>query len=164
MAYEINININADSGEISSTSGVAGGGATSAKTSSGDLGSKLGKYVATQTIEPIIQKTINFVTSNVELTTGSTELQQRIDFASQSIQTGISAFKNAQAGAVITSAMGLGGGIGLGIGIALTAINTGINILFKQRQLDLQDQEKDRERSYFRTRSGMAYSQSRRGA
>ncbi len=163
MAYEINININADSGEISSTSGVAGGGATSAKTSSGDLGSKLGKYVATQTIEPIIQKTINFVTSNVELITGSTALQQKIDFTMQGIQTGISAFKNAQAGAVITAGMGLGSGIGAILGVALTALNFGLDVIFKEQQIKLNSAVEERQRSYLTDRAGMAFSQSRRG-
>lgn len=163
MAYEINININSDTGEISSTSGVAGGGATSAKTSSGDLSSKLGKYVATQTVEPIIQKTINFVTSNVELTTGSRQLQQEIDLTMQGVQLGIGAFKNAQAGAVITAGLGIGSGVGAILGVALTALNFGLDIMFKQQQINLNSAVEERQRSYLMNRSGMAFSQSRSG-
>lgn len=162
MAYEINININGEVEDsiqgISETQSIG----SPQKNSSIDA-SKLGKYIASQTIEPFISKTKDYVVSNVELTTGSRAIQDKVNFAMEGVQLGINAYKNAQAGAIITSSLGMGSGVGIAIGLTLTAISTTMNIIFKQAEIDLKRREEDYQRSYLYSRSGIAYSQSRRG-
>ncbi len=163
-SYEINININQD-GDNSLISTEANGTNNAGKGNNGNKGtSALGKYIATQTIQPFIQQSIGYVAGNVELITGSKSLQQRTNFAMRSVNLGIEAFKNAQAGVAVATALGMSGAVGGVLGIALTAVTTGIELLFKSSQLSLEKQEEDRQREYLRQRSGLAYSQSRRGA
>lgn len=162
MAYEINININ---GEVDGLGG-SGVGQVDARPKADDNESKqnrLGQYIKAQMIEPAIQKVISYTTSNVELITGSSALQQRTDLTMQGISVGVNAYKNAQGGAVVATSMGMSGGVGAVIGVALTAINTWLDIAFKQAQIDLKSAEQSRQRSYLNSRAGMAFSQSRRG-
>lgn len=162
--YEINININQD-GDNSLISTGANGTNNAGVGNNGNKGtSALGKYIATQTIQPFIQQSIGYVAGNVELITGSKSLQQRTNFAMNSVNLGIEAYKNVQAGAAIASAVGMSAFAGGILGLTLTAITTGIDLMFKSSQLSLQKQEEDRQRSYLKQRSGLAYSQSRRGA
>lgn len=163
-SYEINININQD-GDNSLISTGANGTNNAGMGNNGNKGtSALGKYIATQTIQPFIQQSIGYVAGNVELITGSKSLQQRTNFAMNSVNLGIEAYKNVQAGAAIASAVGMSAFAGGVLGLTLTAITTGIDLMFKSSQLSLQKQEEDRQRSYLKQRSGLAYSQSRRGA
>lgn len=162
MAYEINININ---GEVDGLGG-SGVGQVDARPKADDNESKqkrLGKYIAAQTIEPAIQKSIGYITSNVELMTGSIAQQQRTDAIMQGISLGTTAYTNVQGGIVMATSMGMSGGVGAVLGLAMTAINVGLDILFKQAQIDLRRAQEDNQRAYLYTRSGIAYSQSRRG-
>lgn len=162
--YEINININQD-GDNSLISTGANGTNNAGMGNNGNKGtSALGKYVATQTIQPFIQQAKSFVVGNVELLTGSKSLQQRTNFAMSGVNLGIEAYKNAQAGAVIATSLGMSGAVGGILGLTLTAITTGIDLMFKSTQLSLEKKEEDRQRAYLKQRSGLAYSQSRRGA
>lgn len=162
MAYEINININ---GEVDGLNG-SGVGQVDTTPKADDNESKqkkLGKYIAAQTIEPAIQKSIGYITSNVELMTGSIAQQQRTDAIMQGISLGTTAYTNVQGGIVMATSMGMSGGVGAVLGLAMTAINVGLDILFKQAQIDLRRTQEDNQRAYLYTRSGIAYSQSRRG-
>ena len=162
--YEINININ---GELTDSNGIAGNGTfqnTNSDDKTASASKALGKYVVAQTIQPFIQQATNYIVSNVELTTGSTQLQQKIDFAMQAVNTGVNAFKNAQAGAVLTMAMGMGGGLGIGLGLALSAVSFGMDTLFKQQQINLKSEEENRQIAYLTNRAGPAFNSSRRGA
>lgn len=163
--YEINININGDikgESQITGNAQTLGEDKSSNKVSSS--GKALGNYIASQTIKPFIQQATNYVISNVELTTGSTQLQQKVDFAMQAVNTGISAWSNAAAGAALTTSMGLSGPLGIGIGLALTAVTTGMDIAFKQQQINLKSEEESRQISYLVNRAGPAFNSSRRGA
>lgn len=162
MAYEINININGDIDDVGSV-GMSSASLSDKKTKTSSAGSNLIKYISAQTIEPLVNKTINFVASNVELTTGSRELQEKTDFVMQGVSVGMNAFKNAQGGAVITAAMGLGAGLGAGIGLALSGLSIAMDIMFKQRQIDLRAQIEDRQIKYLSNRAGPAFNASRRG-
>ena len=164
MAYEINININGDvtGGGTADGSAAANVGAPR-KGGTTDI-SHLSKYIAAQTIQPFISKTKDFVVSNIELTTGSKAMQQKANFAMEGVQLGLGAFKNAQAGAVITSSLGMGGAIGTALGVSLTIFQIGFDLMQQRAQLELQRKEEDYQQNYLYQRSGMAYSQSRRGA
>lgn len=163
--YEINININGDIKDTNPITGQAQSIAEDKSSNKVNSSTKaLGNYIASQTIKPFINQATNYITSNVELTTGSTQLQQKVDFAMQAVNTGISAWSNAAAGAAITTAMGLGGPIGIGIGLALTAVTKGMDIAFKQAQINLKRDEENRQISYLVNRAGPAFNRSRRGA
>jgi|LSQX01.2.fsa_nt_gb hypothetical protein len=162
--YEINININ---GDIQGESQITGNARTLGEDKSSNKVSNsskaLGNYIASQTIKPFINQATNYIVSNVELTTGSTQLQQKVDFAMEAVNTGISAWSNAAAGAALTTSMGLGGPIGIGIGLALTAVTKGMDIIFKQQQINLKREEENRQINYLTNRAGPAFNSSRRG-
>ena len=102
--YEINININ---GDIQGESQITGNARTLGEDKSSNKVSNsskaLGNYIASQTIKPFINQATNYIVSNVELTTGSTQLQQKVDFAMEAVNTGISAWSNAAAGAALST-------------------------------------------------------------
>lgn len=160
MAYEINININGDI-EAEQT-GISKSTGTSNESEKAQK--QLGKYIASQTIQPFIQEVKTQVTQNVQLVTGSSELQNRINLGFEAVQFGVNTYKNAQAGAIITSSMGLGGGVGIGLGLALTAITTAMQIAFNQLQINLQKRMENYQLEQVRSRAGIAYNKSRSGA
>lgn len=160
MAYEINININGDV-EAEQT-GISKSTGTSNENDKAQK--QLGKYIASQTIQPFIQEVKTQVTQNVQLVTGSSELQNRINLGFEAVQFGVNTYKNAQAGAVITSSMGLGGGVGIALGLALTAITTAMQISFNQLQINLQKRMENYQLEQVRSRAGIAYNKSRSGA
>ena len=163
MAYEINININDNTGNA----GVNGSGTSpieNAQSNKVDANAKrLGKYIAAQTIQPMIQKSISYVTSNVELQTGSRAQQQKTDAIMQGVSMGVDTYKNAMAGAAIVTSLGGSAMAGGALGIALSVLNFGLDVMFKQQQLNLRREHEDYQRMYLYNRAGMAYSQSRRG-
>lgn len=158
MAYEINININGDieeSGGVSSVTGVSKG-------NNQDKAAKdLAKYISAQTIEPFIQNVKNQVSQNIQIVTGNRELQDRVNFSFQAVQFGVNTYKNAQAGAVIGSAMGIGGGAGALIGLGLTAIGTTMQIAFDINQLNLRRNIENYQLKQLQDRQGIAYNRSR---
>lgn len=164
MAYEINININGDFEEQTTTPGVSQTNGTSTSDATAKGQKALGKYVASQTITPFIQEVKTQITQNVGLVTGNTELQNRINLGFQAVQFGVNTYKNAQAGAVIAQSAGIGGGVGAAIGIALTAISTGLQIAFNQMQINLQARMENYQLEQVRSRAGIAYNKSRSGA
>lgn len=160
MAYEINININGDV-EAEQT-GISKSTGTSNENDKAQK--QLGKYIASQTIQPFIQEVKTQVTQNVQLITGSSELQNRINLGFEAVQFGVNTYKNAQTGAIITSSMGLGGGVGIALGLALTAITTAMQIAFNQLQINLQKGMENYQLEQVRSRAGIAYNKSRSGA
>lgn len=163
MAYEINININGNVNDIQ-----AGGVQATPAVSQSDQTNKtlksLGKYIVAQSVKPMIQQTVGYVTSNVELATGSKAQQQKVDMIMQGVSLGTSAYTNAQGGIAMATSIGLSAGAGAGIGLALTAVQIGMDLLFKYLQLQNEARQENRQRDYLYQRSGMAYSRSRRGA
>lgn len=163
MAYEINININDNTGNA----GVNGSGTSpieNAQSNKVDVNAKrLGKYITAQTIQPMIQKTISFATSNVELQTGSIAQQQKTDAVMQGVSMGVDTYKNAMAGSAIVASLGGSAMVGGALGIALSVLNFGLDVLFKQQQIELKKEHENYQRAYLYNRAGMAYSQSRRG-
>lgn len=164
MAYEINININ---GNMEDVGAVGGSGVSPISNTQSDKvdgnAKRLGKYIAAQTIQPMIQKTISFATSNVELQTGSIAQQQKTDAIMQGVSMGVDTYKNAMAGASIVASLGGSAMAGGALGVALSILNFGLDVMFKQQQIDLKKEHEDYQRAYLYNRAGMAYSQSRRG-
>ena len=163
MAYEINININ-NSTENAGVNGSSNSPISNTQSDKIDSNSKrLGKYIAAQTIQPMIQKTISFATSNVELQTGSIAQQQKTDAIMQGVSMGVDTYKNAMAGASIVASLGGSVMVGGALGVALSVLNFGLDILFKQQQIELKKEHENYQRAYLYNRAGIAYSRSRRG-
>lgn len=123
----------------------------------------LRKYVASQTIDVFLNNTTSFISSNIGLMTGRTELQQKVNFGMQAVQQGVNTYKNAQAGAVITSTMGMGGTIGAVVGAVASILNLAINTGFKQAQLQLQQGLENKQLQQITTRAGANVNRSREG-
>ena len=161
MAYEINININGDLDEKQSISGMS---ATSSANNEVEKAQKrLGKYVASQTIQPFINEVKNAVSQDVGLITGNTALQERINFDFQLVQTGVGIFKNASAGAAIGAATSVGGPVGAIIGVALSVLSFGMQAAFNQVTIDIKKNLENYQLAQTRERAGAAFNRSRRG-
>lgn len=175
MADQIEINIHLKGGGQETASDGVGSGqeipglsqpantqGSGSKTPTVDVG-KIGKYISSQTIDVFLNNTKSIISQNIGLVTGKTELQQRVNFGLEVAQQGVNAYKNAQAGAIMFSAMGLSGGAGAVLGVALSAIGTIINYGFRQSQLNLQESLENKQISQIRSRAGAGFNRSREG-
>lgn len=142
MAYEIDININ---GDLDALPAAAGDTAADAKNkgdkdSDASKGAKaLANYIKGQAINPIINAVKTQISQNVGLITGSQELQERVNFGMQLVETGQSLWTNAQGGMVLANTLGLSSGVGAAIGVAFGVMNLGMQIAFRQEQLNLRE-------------------------
>lgn len=157
--YELRIKIEDATGESSQ---IAGGGSSVTSTSDvpkaeKSVSASLATFVATQAIKPFIQQTKNFLVNNVELMTGSTELQQRVDFDFQLLGDATTIVSTTAAGAA------LGGPIGAGVGALVGIAQVAMGYFFNQQQINLQAQIEDRQINYLTNRAGPAFNMSRRG-
>lgn len=125
--------------------------------------SPLRKYVASQTIDVFLNNTQGFISSNIGLITGRTELQQKVNFGMQAVSQGVNTYKNAQAGAIMFTGMGMSGALGAVIGAVLSLANAGINLAFKQQQLNIQGNLENIQIQQVQTRAGAGFNRSRRG-
>lgn len=136
---------------------------TTQKTKEDNSSVKLGKYIASQTIGTFINNTKSNVASTIGLVTGRSELQERVNFGLEMAQKGTNTIKNAQAGAILATSVGLSSGIGAVIGVALSVISEGINLAFRQAQLNLAQGIEARQLDQVRTRAGASFNRSRSG-
>lgn len=163
MAYEINININGDVGGakgVSKTSGQKEQEKLEKERAKAQK--KLAGFVSSQAIQPFVNTIKSNVTSNIQIVTGNTDLQQRVNFAFEIAQFGQNTFQNIQAGGIIATGLGLSGLAGGAIGLALTAVNTGIQIYGNKKQIDLQERMENYQLQQTRERAGAMYNSSRR--
>ena len=160
MAYEINININNVDADVAQTEGVSKSTASNEQEKSIK---KLGAYISAQTLEPFIANVKQNVQQNIQIVTGSADLQQRVNFAMETVQFGVNTYKNVSAGAIIGKSLGIGGLAGGVIGLALTAVNTAMNIMFEQQRLNLQERMENYQLQQSRSRLGSAYNRTREG-
>ena len=157
MAYEINININNVGGEeVEEQSGVS---SKATNTEQQKAVKAMGKYVASQTIQPFIQTVKSQVTQNIQVVTGRTELQQRVNLGLEMLQFGLNTASTIQGG--VTAGLALGIGAGAGIGIALAVINTGIEIAGNAIQLNMQERMENYQLQQTRERAGVMFNRSR---
>lgn len=163
MAYEINININGNVEDLGSAQTSPGLSKSPTNNEQEKAAKALGKYVAAQTIQPFIQNVKTAVSQNIGIVTGSTELQERINFGMEVVQFGVQTFQNAQAGATLGASLGIGSGAGALIGLSLTAITTMMQIDFNRLELKLKQQMEGYQLQQVRERAGAAYNKSRLG-
>jgi hypothetical protein len=105
--------------------------------------------IAFKSAKNIADQTVSFVTSNVGLTTGNTEAQQRIEFGMNTAQ---------QIGAVGASLAA-----GNYLAAALVIINKLTSIAFRQSQIDLEQSIESESLAVSRQRFGIAFNRSRLG-
>ena len=160
MAYEINININNVGGEeVEEQSGVS---SKATNTEQQKAVKAMGKYVASQTIQPFIQTVKSNISQNIQTVTGNSDLQRRVNFGMETIQYGLNAFSNAQAGIGVVTALGGTATGGVVLGLALTAIQTGIEVINNTIQIELQERMENYQLQQIRERSGAMFNRSRR--
>lgn len=161
MAYEIDINIHDLTADGTGISGLNTEQKIDAEREK--AAKNLGKYIAAQTITPFVGNIKQQVTQNIQIVTGNSELQQRVNMGLTTVQFGINTYKNAKAGAILGQAVGIGGLAGTAIGLALTAIETTMSIEFERLRLRLQAQMENYQLQQTRSRFGSAYNRTREG-
>lgn len=117
------------------------------------------RYIASQTVVPMVSSAGTVITGNIGTFTGSKELQQRVDLVSRLGNTATGAFGNVSAATAMVGSAGLG----LGIGLALTAVQMGISVATKAIQLHLGKTQEAEQLSLARQRYSPAYNGSRGG-
>jgi len=123
-----------------------------------DTSKSLGTFVATQAVKPFLRSAINFATSNVQLVTGSSGLQEQVNFAMQAVNDATSIVGMTSAGAVLG-----GGPIGALVGFTIGVAQKGIDIVFNQLQKDVNMNNENKQISYIQDRLGASFNNSRRG-
>ena len=164
MAYEIDININGGDfqNDILQPDEPQTGGKD--VQSDANKGAKaLSAFIVGQTITPFINGVKTQLSQNVGLITGSQELQDRINFGMQMIETGSSLFSAGAGGVALASTLGMSTGAGGLLGVAFAVVNMGIQIGFRQQQIDLRSELEDRQIQHARSRMGAGYNKSRTG-
>ena len=158
MEYTININVN---GEADPAESPIASAANTAPPDSKDKVKKGGAvtFIASKAIAPMVRSVTSHVTSSVSIATGSTELQQKTDFAMQLINTGTSAVSSIGAATAILGSIGAGAVVG----IITTAISYATNIAIKQAQINQRARLESENLSLYRSRFGAAYNMSRNG-
>ncbi len=160
MAYEIDININGSVDDLEAT-----GTAKTTKDSQADASKgvkALGNYIKGQAIQPIINNVKTQISQNIGLITGSQELQERVNFGLQMIETGQSLWTSAQGGIALGQAGGGSAVAGATIGIAFSLFNIGLQVAFRQAQLNLQEGLENKQIAHTKSRMGAGFNKSRR--
>lgn len=155
--YELRIVIDEGGGTSSQIAGSSSSGGNETTATPVKSQASLATFVATRAIKPFISQAKNFLVNNVELMTGSTELQQRVDFAMQAIDAGASVISTTAAGSAI------GGPIGGAVGFVVGIVQQLTGYFFEQQQINLERRSEDRQISYLQNRAGPAFNMSRRG-
>ena len=164
MAYEIDININGGDFQndiLQPDEPQAGGKEVQSDAQKG--AKALTKFVVGQTITPFINGVKTQLSQNVGLVTGSQELQDRVNFGMQLLETGSSLWTSAQGGIALASSLGMSAGAGGALGVALAVVNMGIQIGFRQQQINIRSDLEDRQIQHTRSRMGASFNKSRTG-
>lgn len=167
MKYEIDININGSEQDISGVSYAET--ATAPQESSSQSGStsnismkSVASFVASQTIQPIISNVKSQLSTQIGLITGSTELQERINFGLSLVERTTSVIGVASAGAAIGSAIpGVGTAVGFVAGAVLGVVSQVIDYAFDKRELDTRSMLENYQLQQLRERSGVQFNRSR---
>lgn len=162
MAYEIDININGGDFQNDILQADEPQAGSKDVQSDANKGAKaLSAFIVGQTITPFINGVKTQLSQNVGLITGSQELQDRINFGMQMIETGSSLVTAGAGGVALASSLGMSAGVGGVIGVAFAVVNMGMQIGFRQQQIDLRSDLEDRQIQHTKSRMGAGYNRSR---
>ena len=114
-------------------------------------------YIASHAIVPMVKSVTSYMSSSVEISTGSRELQQKTDMVMSLVNTGMSTIST------VAGAAAVFGPAGIGIGLAVSAINLATQYGIKQAQLQQQMRLEEEQLSLYRSRFGVSFNQSRTG-
>lgn len=146
-SYEIVIKVGKGTGSASAAKSDDAKSTAVADSASGFA--DVGKAIAFKSVKNIADQSLSFVASNVGLTTGNTEAQQRIQFAMQT--TG----ELATFGAAIAT--------GNYLAAALSVVNKITSIYFNAKQISLEQSIETESLKLSRERAGVAFNRSRLG-
>lgn len=137
MEHKYSLTLKYPSGQGGASSAVAGSNAKSdTEKSKGLLTQEQAKafgtaMVAYGKIKSVATQIVNHNVSQVQLRTGSNELQEKANFINQTVQQGIGILEGGVAGAMV------GGLPGFIAGLGMSAITTAINYVQKQDTINL---------------------------
>lgn len=109
----------------------------------------IGNSIAFKELSGLAKQSVSFYVTNVGLTTGNSESQQRAEFMLNTAGT--------------IASIGMSVAMGNYVGAALIAVHTATNIYFKQKQIDLEQRIENESLALSRQRAGVAFNRSRMG-
>lgn len=127
------------------------------KTSQNKTQKNLGKYVATKTARIFVNSTRKIISQNIGMITGKTELQERVNFALETVETGLDIVSSGAVGASI------GGAVGGALGVSLALLQIGTNVTLNVSQRNFNKSIEDRQIKQLRERTGANVNNSRTG-
>ena len=157
--YEIVIKIREGAGN-----GALASPAPSAQEREPNYAGKLSTMLASKTIDAGLKRVVSFVASNVQLVTGSSEMQQRVNVAMQIASYGSQTLSNIATAQTYAVGLGLGVGTGVAIGVALSLAQIGIDYAEKAAQLRINQIIENQRLEQIRSRAGYSFNRSRMGA
>lgn len=129
-----------------------------------DYAGNLSKMIVGKTLEAGLSRVLNFAVSNVQLITGSTEIQQKVNFAMQLANYGVQTMSNVATATTFATGAGLSSGAGVAIGIGISIAQIGMNYVEKKAQLTINQIIENRRMEQLRSRAGYSFNKSRMGA
>ncbi len=114
-------------------------------------------YIAGHALVPMAKSVTAYVTSSVEISTGSRELQQKTDMVMSIANTALSTATS------VASAAAVFGPAGIAIGLGVSAINLATQYGVKQAQIQQQMRLEEEQLALYRSRFGVSFNQSRTG-
>ena len=157
--YEIVIKIREGAGN-----GALASPAPSAQEREPNYAGKLSTMLASKTIDAGLKRVVSFVSSNVQLVTGSSEMQQRVNVAMQIASYGSQTLNNIATAQTYAAGLGLSAGTGVAIGVTLSLAQIGIDYAEKAAQLRINQIIENQRLEQIRSRAGYSFNRSRMGA
>ena len=109
----------------------------------------IGNSIAFKELSGLAKRSVSFYVTNIGLTTGNSESQQRAEFALNTLGT--------------LGTVGISLATGNYVAAALIAVHTATNIYFNQKQIDLEQRIENESLALSRQRAGVAFNRSRMG-
>lgn len=119
----------------------------------------IGAYISSKALTPAAKSVASYVSSNIGIEFGSSELQQKTDFAIQAASFATKGYNNVKTSMATFSSTS----VGIAVGLITTAIGTAVQIGIKQAQINQQAKLEGEQLALYRSRLGAAYNGGRSG-
>lgn len=157
--YEIVIKIREGAGD-----GALASPTPSAQEKEPNYAAKLSNMLASKTIEAGLKRVVSFAVNNVQLVTGSSEIQQKVNTAMQIANYGSQTLSNVATATTYAAGLGLSSGAGVAIGVALSLAQIGMDYAERSAQLRINQIIENRRMEQIRSRAGYGFNRSRVGS
>lgn len=117
------------------------------------------QYIIAKTIIPYAQQGVNYMTSTVQLRTGSAELQQKMDLARMAVDTVSGGIVAASGGVAMAAGFGVSSGVGAGVALAIYAAGKAVDYGYRVARQTLEKAIESEHLAMARTRAGIAWNQ-----